>query len=250
MKYDHRYLLALPILVTTFMCFGDPRQPGPNPDLQKVKNPVEATEASLKQGEALYRRYCLTCHGLDGTGHTDMADLLDVPPADFTDKEWKYGASDGEIFSVIREGVETGMEPFKVKINEQRTWHLVNFIRTFSKKDDEGRVQAQAAAVPENPIPYSGESVARGKQFYARFCVKCHGRDGHGDTEMREFLSTHPSDLTDATWKYGARDGDIFLVIKNGTEYDMESFGDRLSDERIWHVVNYLRSLGPKSAQE
>jgi mono/diheme cytochrome c family protein len=33
-------------------------------------------------------------------------------------------------------------------------------------------------------------------------------------------------------------------VIKDGTEYDMEAFGDRLSDERIWHVVNYVRSLG------
>lgn len=214
-----------------------------------MKNPIKPVEASIKQGEALYRRFCVTCHGLDGKGQTDMTDMLDVPPSDFTDGEWKYGATDGEIFSVIREGGQNGMEPFKSKLNEQRTWHLVNYLRTFSKKDD-GAETAARPEVPENPIPYSEDSVRRGKQFYTRFCVTCHGRSGKGDTEMREFLSTHPSDLTNGKWKYGGRDGDIFMVIKQGTEYDMEAFADRLSDERIWHVVNYLRSLGPEDARD
>jgi mono/diheme cytochrome c family protein len=122
-------------------------------------------------------------------------------------------------------------------------WHVVNYLRTLSKKDG----AASASDAPGNPVAVSPESVALGKQLYVRFCVVCHGANGKGDTEMREFLPTHPSDLTDAEWKYGARDGDIFLVIKDGTEYDMEAFADRLTDERIWHVVNYLRSFGPKS---
>lgn len=121
-------------------------------------------------------------------------------------------------------------------------WHVVNYLRSFAKKDG-----GPVAEVPENPVAYSPDSVGLGKQLYVRFCVVCHGADGRGDTEMREFLPTAPSDLTDVEWKYGGRDGDLFLVIKDGTEYDMEAFADRLSDERIWHVVNYLRSLGPKA---
>jgi mono/diheme cytochrome c family protein len=88
--------------------------------------------------------------------------------------------------------------------------------------------------------------VAIGKQYYVRSCVVCHGANGKGDTEMREFLSTHPSDLTDGDWKYGNQDGNIFQIIKDGTEYDMKPFKDLLDDEKTWHIVNYLRSFEKK----
>lgn len=97
--------------------------------------------------------------------------------------------------------------------------------------------------VPENPLENSYEALSRGKRFYAMHCVKCHGENGVGDTEMREFLETHPSDLTNGEWKYGARDGDIFNSVRNGAGKDMPSFADNLNDERIWQVVLYLRSM-------
>jgi cytochrome c oxidase cbb3-type subunit 3 len=221
---------------------GEPRQPGPHAPSQELKNPTQADEASLKQGEALYKQYCVTCHALDGSGATDMTETLTVPPATFRDAEWKYGATDGEIFSVIRDGGQNGMQGFTGKMPELRMWHVVNYLRTLSKQGG----ATVASEAPENPIATSPDSIALGKQLYVKFCVVCHGANGRGDTEMREFLPTHPSDLTDSEWKYGARDGDIFVVIKNGTEYDMEAFADRLTDERIWHVVNYLRSFGAK----
>ncbi len=230
-------------LLSVAAAANEPRQPGADPASQEIKNPVAPEEASLKQGESLYKQYCVTCHALDGSGKTDMTEMLDVPPASFQDTEWKYGATDGEIFTVIRDGGQNGMQGFSDKMPELRMWHVVNYLRTLSKQDG----AAPASAAPENPVAVTPESVALGKQLYVRFCVVCHGANGKGDTEMREFLPTHPSDLTDAEWKYGTRDGDIFLVIKNGTEYDMEAFADRLTDERIWHVVNYLRSFGPKT---
>jgi len=238
MKYG---ALILSIFVAAGV-WGEPREPGPHGPSQAVRNPTEATEASLKQGEALYKQYCVTCHALDGSGKTDMTEMLDVPPQTFQDDTWKYGSTDGELFSVIKNGGQNGMQGFEGKVPDARIWNIVNYIRSFSKK--EGGPTADA---PENPIAYSQESIALGKQLYTRFCVVCHGANGKGDTEMREFLPTRPSDLTDAEWKYGDRDGDFFLVIKNGTEYDMEAFADRLSDERIWHVVNYLRSFSKKA---
>jgi cytochrome c oxidase cbb3-type subunit 3 len=226
--------------------FAEPRQPGAHGPSAELKNPAEANEASLNQGRALYKQYCITCHGADGSGKTDMTEMLDVPPASFIEPKWKYGASDGEIFSVIKDGGQNGMQPFGDKIPDARIWNLVNYIKTFSKKADANTPAAPAEEVPANPVAFTPESVALGKQYYARFCVKCHGMNGKGDTEMREFLSTHPSDLTDGQWKYGDKDGNIFLVIKNGTTYDMTAFKDILDDEKTWNVVNYLRSFEKK----
>jgi len=228
------------------MAAAETREPGPHPASAELKNPAEANEASINQGRALYKQYCVTCHAADGSGKTDMTEMLDVPPASFMDNEWKYGASDGEIFSVIKDGGQNGMQGFADKIPDPRVWSLVNYVRTFSKSAGDGAPAAVEEEVPANPIAYTPESVALGKQYYMRFCVKCHGTNGKGDTEMREFLSTHPSDLTDSEWKYGDKDGNIFLIIKNGTEYEMTAFKDLVDDEKTWHMVNYLRSFEKK----
>lgn len=245
-KYAGLFLASLLVTLTSGEARASegPRQPGPHPPSQALQNPFEPTEASVRRGSAVYRNLCISCHGLDGRGQTDATESLPVKPSDFTDGKWKYGATDGEIFSLIRDGAPPNMLPFEDKISEERTWHLVNYLRALAGR--EGAAAVPEYDAPENPIAMSDESVAKGKQYYVRFCVVCHGRNGRGDTEMREFLSTQPSDFTDGDWKYGARDGDLFTVIKKGTQYDMEAFEGRLTDERTWHVVNYLRSMGPK----
>lgn len=107
------------------------------------------------------------------------------------------------------------------------------------------RVEAEAAAA--NPFDFDIATIKRGRQFYAVHCVRCHGVDGRGDTEMREFLKTAPADLTDDQWLYGAGDGAVFDVIASGrSERDMPAFGAELDDESIWQVVHYLRYLGGK----
>ena len=52
------------------------------------------------------------------------------------------------------------------------------------------------------------------------------------------------SDFTDDVWQHEESDGQIFLVIRDGVTADMQGYGDQLSDEEIWNLVNYLRSLG------
>jgi mono/diheme cytochrome c family protein len=223
----------------------EPRKPGPHPESQKLKNPFPLDDKSAKQGQKFFQRLCITCHGKDGKGETDMVDMLDVKPSDLTKGEYKYGKTDGEMFTLLRDGTTTGMVPFANQLKEPQMWHLVNYVRTFAPKTAKG-VVVEETPVPENPIESNPASIKRGKQFYVRFCVTCHGENGKGDTEMREFLSTHPSDLTNGEWKFGSRDGDIFTIIKDGSG-DMEAFATRLADERIWHVVNYLKSLNPKT---
>jgi len=96
-----------------------------------------------------------------------------------------------------------------------------------------------------NPIDFNLANIKRGKQFYTLHCLSCHGPDGRGDTEMREFLQTPPADLSDATWIYSDRGEVVFDVIHQGrTERDMPAFEDKLNEQRIWQTINYLRYLG------
>ena len=109
---------------------------------------------------------------------------------------------------------------------------------------------AESTVVPAlNPFEFNIATIKRGKQFYTIHCLRCHGADGKGDTEMREFLKTAPSDLSDGQWLYPGQDGGedaaIFDVIKRGRSLrDMPAFSAEMSDEAIWQVVSYLRYLG------
>ena len=105
---------------------------------------------------------------------------------------------------------------------------------------------AQTTATIKNPVASSPESVAAGKQVYTRTCAPCHGTSGEGGPG-NDLIPAAP-DLTEATWDHGSTDGEIFSSIKNGIapEFNMTPFTDRLKDDDIWNVVNYLRSIAKK----
>lgn len=96
----------------------------------------------------------------------------------------------------------------------------------------------------DGPLAFSIATVKRGKQLYTVHCVSCHGVDGRGDTEMREFLKTPPADLSDDQWIYGGSGEAVFAIINNGMgARDMPGFDEKLTDERVWQIVNYMKYL-------
>ena len=101
----------------------------------------------------------------------------------------------------------------------------------------------------KNPVPADAASVGAGKAVFAKYCLTCHGAEGKGDGAGAP-KDVHPADLTDAEWKYGNSDGEIFTTIKMGVppKYDMDSWDGRIKDPDIWNLVNYVRTLGPKPA--
>jgi mono/diheme cytochrome c family protein len=105
-----------------------------------------------------------------------------------------------------------------------------------------------AAAAVKNPIPSSPKSIADGQKLYQTNCRHCHGAKGLGDGPLAP-TNPSPSNLTDAEWNHGSSDGEIFAVISNGAGPDsqMKAMKTKLSEKDIWNIVNYIRSLGPKS---
>jgi len=100
-----------------------------------------------------------------------------------------------------------------------------------------------AAAAVKNPVQPTQESLAAGRQIYQRNCATCHGTSGAGGPG-NDLIPAAPS-LVGDQWEHGSTDGEIFESIKNGVppDFNMVPWKDRLKDEEIWNVVNYVRSL-------
>ena len=110
--------------------------------------------------------------------------------------------------------------------------------------------QKPAANATKNPVAASPSSIATGKKLYDSQCASCHGTAGKGDGKAGALLKPTPSDLTDGDWKHGQTDGDIFTVIRDGAKQTgMRAYGSRIPTNDIWNLVNFVRTLGPKTAK-
>jgi mono/diheme cytochrome c family protein len=106
-----------------------PRRGG-NPVAARVMNPVPPSAVSIEAGRKIYRTLCSRCHGPDGKGDGGGAGA-GGQPANFTDEEWEFGSSDGEIFAAIAEGTSADMESYAERIPSAEIWNLVNYLRSF-----------------------------------------------------------------------------------------------------------------------
>lgn len=103
----------------------------------------------------------------------------------------------------------------------------------------------------KNPVAVSPKSLESGKRLYDRLCAECHGAAGDGKSEMATMLEKSgkiaPSDLTDDTWDLGSTDGEIFMIIRDGSGSNLAMKGlngkPGIVDDDMWNIVNYVRSL-------
>jgi mono/diheme cytochrome c family protein len=106
--------------------------------------------------------------------------------------------------------------------------------------------QRDVAAKEPNPIKATESSLAIGRQHYQTFCVPCHGAEAKGGTTgpvATKFIPT--PDLTNAELQKQRTDGYWHSYIVAGGAV-MPSYGEALSSQEAWHIVNYLRSLAQK----
>lgn len=104
-----------------------------------MKNKFEADADSIAKGKALYegKGTCFNCHGKAGDGQGEAGKILNPSPRDFTNCKFHKKRKDGELFWVIKNGSPgTGMVSLiPAAITEDEAWHIINYERSFCKKD-------------------------------------------------------------------------------------------------------------------
>ena len=107
-----------------------------------------------------------------------------------------------------------------------------------------GGAQSQDVPASASPPAATPASVAAGQRTYDQFCAGCHGPAGKGNGHGGE-SGPKPADLTAEKLAHGSTDQEIFKVIKNGVppNYYMVPWEGQISDEDIWNVVHYVRTL-------
>ena len=89
-------------------------------------------------------------------------------------------------------------------------------------------------------------SIEQGETLYGTDCAMCHGSDGHTLTDNGRWMYPRASDLTSASVQQYS-DPELFWIIKNGVRFSgMPGFGRVESDEHIWDLVRYIRTLPGK----
>ncbi len=106
------------------------------------------------------------------------------------------------------------------------------------------REERAAAAKRPNPVPTRPESVEQGRKLFVIYCTPCHGSEGKGNGPVAaKFIP--PPDLTNAALQKARTDGYLQHVIGTGGAV-MPAYGEALTPEERWHVVNFLRSLAKR----
>ncbi len=74
-------------------------------------------------------------------------------------------------------------------------------------------------------------------------CKQCHGMAGNGEGPMSLRMNPKPRNFTCNSTMDGISDGQLFWIIKNGSKGTSMPSYKHLSDEKVWQLIQYIRSL-------
>lgn len=195
---------------------------------------------AVSEGRALFARYCVSCHGVDGDGRGPIADAVEgPPPADFTDPGFMNDETPAEFYQAITIGVPaTAMPSWDGLLTAQERWDIVAYLWTLH------RVGGQGPAGDCGSCHESGQGAAAFDKSDAEVLALLLGTGEHrrqAVTAARRIVAR-------------ARDR-IFVEVRPGTatgqegsdgrhtlaalDLVVEEYGDAVEDGRVTDAVEY-----------
>ena len=113
--------------------------------MREARNPVPLSGGVLAEARAHWADHCATCHANDGSGNTEIGRNLYPKTPDMRQPRTQQ-LTDGELFSIIRNGVRlTGMPAWgdAAGHDDADNWKLVHFIRHLPKLTAEEQAEME-----------------------------------------------------------------------------------------------------------
>lgn len=212
MKFRFAIIIAL-ATITIFLSacnftLAEDITPPPNyvpPTPAPTLGPLYPAQApSIENGAAIYGEKCAPCHGETGLGDGEQGIQLGVTVPAFGLSEIARPASPAQWYTIVTRGnMERFMPPF-ASLTDQERWDVVAYAMTFH---------------------ISPEEVDRGKELFETNCVDC-------STEFFE----------DQSKTAALSEVELVRIIQQGND-EVTAFGSNLSDDEVWAVAAYLRTL-------
>jgi len=215
MKFRYALLFALLALTLTAcnLTLAEDVTPPPDyvpPTAMPTMGPLyPAQTPNVDDGAAIYAEKCLPCHGQTGLGDGPQGIQLGVTVRAFGLPEIARPASPAQYYtSVTRGNIERYMPPF-ASLDDQQRWDVVAYVLT---------------------LHTTPAQIAKGKQLFEANCVSC-STDFFKNQENMSALSAV----------------DLARLIRAGND-SIPAFGAKLSDDDLWAITDYLRSLSFSTA--
>lgn len=111
-----------------------------------------------------------------------------------------------------------------------------------------GQRADQGGSTPvQNFVPRTNRTIRLGEELYVQECLACHGPRGLGDGPLGRVLNPPPANLQVHMIAGVHSDEQLFEWIQNGyPDSPMPAFADKLSDDQIWYLVYFIRTLAPE----
>jgi mono/diheme cytochrome c family protein len=109
--------------------------------------------------------------------------------------------------------------------------------------------RAENVVPPAQSILKDPKTLRVGFDHYQEMCVACHGAPGIEASEARVGLNPEPPLLAKIANKVDTKE--MFWVIKNGIKMTgMPAWGPTHSDDKIWAIVAFVKTLPNMSAKQ
>ncbi len=194
--------------------------PRPQPGAMDTSSLYPLVAPDPANGAAIFAEKCAPCHGPQGLGDGPQAAQLPNPPAPLGQPDFARQATLAEWYAVVTSGnIDKFMPPF-ASLSDGERWDVVAYALSLSTPAD---------------------ALQRGESLYQENCARCHGESGNGDGPDAA-QAGDVAVFTDQAFMAQLSAAEMASVIASG-QGNMPAFGDQLSQEDIWALTGYLRTL-------
>jgi mono/diheme cytochrome c family protein len=231
----------------------------------------EFDNANVERGSVIYKEYCSQCHGADGKGDGPAASGLSPKPAAHAKMAFEKLPTEYLYNVIYHGGRSVGKSPnmpyWGLTISQQGVADVMAYLKATFKgvpqlaEAEEGEGPSgicpqtrKTALAPgefrrmQNPFPSTPNNIKAGETLFQQTaqpiaCMNCHGRKGDGQGPMGAALSPLPRNFTCGETMNKIADGQLFWIIKKGSPGTGMMAFPGLSDNQIWQLIHYIRSL-------